>query len=141
MEAKGTQSRKPQTIYGWCPWCGREIEKGETAVAVWIQQEREAPENTPIPEVDVLNTDGVIALCRDCGDKLDGEELRALIHDRYKENINAGDDGWSLPETRRQAQLDHHAREAATGLTAAEIRYLASTLLADAGYLEQGECS
>lgn len=80
MEANGTESQKPQTIYGLCPWCNREIQPGEPAVALWLQVEQQAPEPTAIPEVQVLDSDGVIALCRDCGDALDGEELRRLIH-------------------------------------------------------------
>lgn len=83
MGTNGTQNREPQTIYGWCPWCGHEIQPGEPAVAVWIQLERQADEPTEISEVDVLNSEGVIALCRGCGDDLDGAELRALIYERY----------------------------------------------------------
>lgn len=83
METSGTQSRGPQTIYGFCPWCGHEIQPGEPAVTVWIQRERQADEPTEIPEVDVLDSDGMIALCRGCGDDLDGTELRRLIHERY----------------------------------------------------------
>ena len=83
MEANGVESREPHSIYGSCPWCGHEIKKGEPAVALWMQVEQQAPESTAIPEVDVLDSDGVIALCCGCGEALDGAGLRRLIHEHY----------------------------------------------------------
>ena len=83
MAENKTPAREPSSIYGFCPWCDREIQPGEPAVALWLQVEQQAPEPTEIPEIDVLDSDGVIALCRDCGDALDGEGLRRVIHQHY----------------------------------------------------------
>lgn len=77
-------TREPASIYGICPWCGHEIKPGEPAVALWMHLERQVSPVGPIPEMDVLDSDGVIALCRGCGDALDGAELRRVIHQHYR---------------------------------------------------------
>lgn len=82
----------PKTVYGDCPWCGHEIQPGESVMALWLQREREAPVATPIPEVDVLASDGVMTLCIDCGAHLDTGDLRELISGFY-----AGLNGWAAP--------------------------------------------
>lgn len=56
----------------------------EPAVALWIQAERQAPAAMAIPEVEVLDSDGVIVLCRDCEEVLNGAGLRRLIHQHYR---------------------------------------------------------
>ena len=84
MAENATPASVPSSIYGFCPWCGHEIQPGEPAVALWLQVEQQAPEPTAIPEVDVLDSDGVIALCRSCGDALDCAGLRRLIHQHYR---------------------------------------------------------
>lgn len=85
MERNWRQGRTegPPTVYGDCPWCDREIAVGEAAVCVWIQREREEPLDRAIPEVSVLDSDGVIALCGDCGCRLDSDTMRVLIQSFY----------------------------------------------------------
>lgn len=91
MAENTTPAREPSSIYGFCPWCSHEIQPGEPAVALWLQVEQQAPEPTAIPEIDVLDADGVIALCRDCGNALNGAVLRRLIHQHYR----PGSESWS----------------------------------------------
>lgn len=35
-----TPTREPASIYGSCPWCGKEIQPGEPAVALWLHVEQ-----------------------------------------------------------------------------------------------------
>lgn len=81
MEKNSSDSRQPPTTYGFCPWCGYEIELGEPAVAVWIRLDRQADESTRIPEEDVLDSNLVIALCRGCGEDLEGSDLCARTYE------------------------------------------------------------
>lgn len=84
MQLKTEYHRNPETIYGWCPWCSHEIQKGEPCVALRLQVEQQDPDVAVIATVDVLDSEGVIALCRDCGSALEEQSLRRLIHEQYR---------------------------------------------------------
>lgn len=83
MEQTTKPTREPSTIYGFWPQCSHEISQRGPCVALWLQVERQVPKPTVIPEVDALDSHGMIALCRDCGYLLEGSESRRLIHERY----------------------------------------------------------
>jgi hypothetical protein len=67
-------------VYEHCDWCGREILFGNAVVTLNKNIEQvDATEESPEGVITVIESDTLLTLCADCGNRLDGSVLRAML--------------------------------------------------------------
>ena len=67
-------------VYEQCDWCGKDILFGNALVTLTKNIEQvDTTEGFPQGEITVIDSDTVLTLCADCGNRLDRDTLRAAL--------------------------------------------------------------
>ena len=67
-------------VYDECDWCGKKIQSGNAMVTLNKNIEQvDMTEEEPDGVITVIDSDTLLTLCADCGNKLDGDTLREAL--------------------------------------------------------------
>ncbi len=72
--------KKSEDVYTNCDWCGKDIEYGNAILTINRNIEQmDSTEEYPEGEVTVIESDSLLELCAQCGNKLDSEMLKKIL--------------------------------------------------------------
>ena len=72
--------KKEEEVYTTCDWCGKDIAYGNAVVTINNNIEQmDRTEEYPEGIVTVIDSDSLLELCAQCGNKLDADMLKGIL--------------------------------------------------------------